>query len=338
VVAAGTNRPVDLVGGVVAFNEERRLAAAVESLLGQELPPGVRWKTVSVVASGCTDRTPELAYALASRHPEVQVRIQPERRGKASALGEIFQRSRGDYLVLLNADAVARPGAVSALVDLAATLTPPFAVMGRPEPSELPPDGVGSGLRLLWKLHHRLHAELLTANQGTHLSDELLLLPISHLPTLPEEIVNDGAFIGAWLRAQGGRLAYADEARVAIEVPWSLSDHIRQRRRIHVGHRQVAHLIGIAPSTMERYFVERPGRAFSLLTEEVRTTPGGATALAWLVAGELASMLAATWDRLPPRRTHRLWTPIREPPDSPEPFGRRVARTSASPTTSDRVG
>jgi hypothetical protein len=338
VVAARTNRPVDLVGGVVAFNEERRLTTAVESLLGQELPPGVRWKAVSVVASGCTDRTPEEARALASRHPEVQVRIQPERRGKASALGEIFQESRGDYLVLLNADAIARPGAVSALLDTAASLAPPFAVMGHPEPNELPPAGIGSGLRLLWGLHHRLHAELLTADQGTHLSDELLLLPISHLPPLPEEIVNDGAFIGAWLRAQGGRLAYAEEARVAIEVPWSLSDHVRQRRRIHVGHRQVAHLVGVAPSTMERYFIERPGRALGLLADEVRSMPGGATALAWLAAGELASMLAATWDRLPPRRNHRLWTPIREPPDSPEPYGRRVARTSASPATSDQAG
>jgi hypothetical protein len=338
VVAAGTNHPVELVGGVVAFNEERRLTAAVESLLGQDLPPGVRWKAISVVASGCTDRTPEVAHALASTYPEVRVRIQPERRGKASALGEIFQESHGDYLVLLNADAVARPGAVSALVDAAATLAPPFAVMGHPEPSELPPAGMGSGLRLLWGLHHRLHAELLSGGQGTHLSDELLLLPISQLPPLPEGIVNDGAFIGAWLRTHGGRLAYAEEARVAIEVPWNLSDHIRQRRRIHVGHRQVADLIGVPPTTMERYFVERPGRALSLLTEEVRKMPGGATALAWLVAGELASMLAATWDQFPPRRTHRLWRPIREPPDSPGPFGRRVARTSASPTTSDRVG
>jgi Glycosyl transferase family 2 len=338
VVATGTDRPVDLVGGVVAFNEERRLPAAVESLLGQELPPGVRWKTVSIVASGCTDRTPEVARALASRHPEIRVRIQPERRGKASALGEIFQETWGDYLVLLNADAIARPGAVSALLDTAASLVPPFAVMGHPEPSELPPAGMGSGLQLLWRLHHRLHAELLRADRGTHLSDELLLLPISHLPPLPEEIVNDGAYIGAWLRAQGGRLAYAEEARVAIEVPWSLPDHIRQRRRIHVGHRQVADLVGIPPSTMGRYFIERPGRALGLLADEVRTTSGGSTALAWLVAGELASMLAATWDRLPPRRNHRLWTPIRAPPGSPKPYGRRAARTSASPATSDRAG
>lgn len=337
-VAADASRSIDLVGGVVAYNEERRLRPAVESLLSQDLPPGARWRTLWIVASGCTDRTPEVARALAAEHPQVRVRLQVERQGKASALGEIFRETRGDYLVLLNADAVAAPGAVSALLDTAASFVPPFAVMGHPEPGELPPAGVGSGLRLLWRLHHRLHSELLAAAEGTHLSDELLLLPASHLPPLPEEIVNDGAFIGAWLRAQGGRLAYAEEARVSIEVPWSLADHIRQRRRILAGHRQVADLVGVAPSTMGRYLVVRPDHALRLLADEVRTLPGGSAALAWLVAGELASAMAAVWDWLPPRRNHRLWTPIRGPPGSPEPFERRVVRTSATPAPSDPAG
>jgi poly-beta-1,6-N-acetyl-D-glucosamine synthase len=329
---------VELVGGVVAYNEERRLRAAVESLLHQDLPPGARWRTIWIVASGCSDRTPEVAQALAYRHPEVRVRLQPERRGKASALGEIFREARGDYLVLLNSDAVARPDAVSALLEAAASLAPPFAVMGHPEPGELPRSGVGHGVRLLWNLHHRLHANLLATGEGTHLSDELLLLPVSHLPPLPAEVVNDGAFIGAWLRASGGQLAYAEEARVSIEVPWSLSDHIRQRRRIHVGHRQVADLVGVTPSTMGKFLVERPGRAMELLEAEVWTMPGGLRALSWLLAGELASIAAAAWDRIPPRRSHRLWVPIQEPPDSLEPYGRRAVRTSASPATSDQVG
>jgi poly-beta-1,6-N-acetyl-D-glucosamine synthase len=333
-----TDRPIDLVGGVVAFNEERRLRAAVESLLEQDLPPRVRWRTLWIVASGCSDRTPEVAHALATRHREVRVRLQPERRGKASALGEIFRETRGDYLVLLNADAVARPGAVAALLRTATSLVPPFAVMGHPEPNELPPAGMGNGVRLLWNLHHRLHAELLATGEGTHLSDELLLLPSSPLPPLPEGIVNDGAFIGAWLRAHGGQLAYAEEARVGIEVPWSFSDHIRQRRRIHVGHRQVANLVGVTPSTMGRYFARHPGRAVGLLAQEIRAMPAGAHGLAWLVAGELASAAAAAWDRIPPRRSHRLWTPIQEPPGSPATYGRPTARTSVSPTPSDQPG
>jgi Glycosyltransferase like family 2 len=332
------NDPIELVGGVVAFNEERRLATAVESLLTQRLPRGARWRTVWVVVSGCTDGSEQVAQAIASRHPEVRVLVQKDRRGKASALREVFRETHGDFLVLLNADAVAGTGAVSALLRAANSLVPPFAVMGHVEPSDLPPSGQGNGIRLLWRLHHRLHEELFSTGEGTHVSDELLLLPGSPLPPLSEGIVNDGAFIGAWLRTQGGRLSYAVDARVTIEVPWTLADHLRQRRRIHVGHQQVTTLIGVAPTTMGRYFLRRPRRALRLLASEVRAMEGGAAALAWLVLGEIGSIAAAIWDQLPPRRSHQLWTPIRERADLPSSFERQAVRTSASPTTSDQAG
>ncbi|MCI4347275.1 MAG: glycosyltransferase [Thermoplasmata archaeon] len=338
-MAIAEPRPTaDLVGGVVAYNEERRLATAVESLLAQRLPEGVRWRAITIVASGCTDRTTEVANALAAAHAEVHVLVQPDRRGKASALREIFRAARGDYLVLLNADAAADPDAVAALLHASISLPRPFAVMGRPWPSELPPARIGAGLQLLWNLHHRLHAELIASGEGTHLSDELLLLPISHLPPLPPGVVNDGAFIGAWLRSQGGSLAYAPDARVHIEVPWTLSDHVRQRRRIHSGHRQVKELVGVTPTTIESFFLRRPKRAVGLLGSAVRETPDGGIALVWLAAGELASAAAAFWDSIPPRRSHRLWVPIREAPSSPGPSGPTGARTSPSRATFDRPG
>ena len=201
-VVAELDPATELIGGIVAFNEERRLAASVESLLAQRLPAGVRWRAITIVASGCTDRTTEVAESLAAAHAEVNVVVQPDRMGKASALREIFRAARGDYLVLLNADAAADPGAVAALLHTASSLSRPFAVMGRPEPAELPPARIGSGLRLLWDLHHRLHAELVASREGTHLSDELLLLPVSHLPPLPPGVVNDGAFVGAHQRLE----------------------------------------------------------------------------------------------------------------------------------------
>jgi poly-beta-1,6-N-acetyl-D-glucosamine synthase len=335
---SGHHPTTELIGGVVAFNEERHLAAAVESLLAQQLPPNIHWRTIWVVASGCTDRTPEVARELATKYPEVQIIFQPERRGKASALGEIFRRVRGDFLVLLNADARALPGAVAALLRSARLLAPPFGVMGRPEPAETPPDGIGRGIQLQWNLHHRLHFELISTGQGTHLSDELLLLPAGALPPLPEGVVNDGAFIGGWLRSHGGRLEYAVDAPVSIEVPFTLADHLRQRRRIHVGHHQVKQLVGVAPTTLGNYLLRCPGRALAILAAGTRGSRGKWAALAWLAAAELAAGIAALWDRIPPRRTHRLWVPIRERRDLPEPFGPRVVRTSASQAPFDQAG
>jgi glycosyltransferase involved in cell wall biosynthesis len=338
VAEAGEASTIDLVGGVVAFNEERHLAAAVESLFAQELPRGARWRTVWVVASGCVDRTVEVAATLAALHPELRLLVQAERRGKAAALQEIFARAQGDFLILLNADAVAQPGAVGALLRTAKALPPPYAVMGHPTPPDLPPKGVGAGLHLLWELHHQLHAELLGSAQGTHLSDELLLLPVSHLPPLPPEVVNDGAFIGAWLHAHGGGLAYARDAAVRIEVPSDLANHIRQRRRILFGHRQVTRLVGVAPTTMERFVLRHPKRALALVRASVRRTPSGYVALLWLAVAEGVSMMAALWDSIPPQRNHRLWEPTQEAAGSRAPSVPTIGRTSQSVAPSDRAG
>lgn len=331
----GSGRRIELVGGVVAFNEERRLGAAVTSLLDQELPPEARWRRIWVVVSGSTDGTAAVARALAGAHPEVRVIVQPERQGKAAALREVLRVTLGDFLILLNGDAIAAPGSVAELLRTAAPLPPPYAVMARPEPEDLPPGVFGHGIQLLWNLHHRLHAELVTRGEGNHLSDELLLLSTWPLLTLPEDVVNEGAFIGAWLRKQGGSLAYAVDSRVAIEVPWNLPDHLRQRRRIHVGHRQVATLFGVAPTTIGRYLVKRPGRALALMVDELRASRGSGPALLWLAVGELASAAAALWDWLPPRRSHRLWTPIRERSGSRGPSGPTIAGNVGSGAPSE---
>lgn len=334
----GLGRSVVLVGGVVAFNEESRLPRAIASLLRQELPSGTVWGTIWIVVSGCTDRTLEVARRLAAMHPEVQVLEQAERRGKASALAEVFRVARGDYLVLLNADAGAEEGAISSLLRTAAALEPPFAVMGETIPTELPPTPLSTSIELLWDLHNRLHADLLTLGEGTHLSDELLLLPISALPPLGEGVVNDGAFIGAWLWSHGGRLAFDSGAAVSIEVPWDLSDHVRQRRRIHFGHRQVRQMTGVVPSTIWRVFLRRPAWTLRLLHQVMAARRGGRRALAFIIAAESLSIAGAIWDRLPPREDHRLWRPIRGSADWPMPTGPPAVRTSASPVPSDLLG
>lgn len=328
----------DLVGGIVAFNEERTLRASVESLLAQELPPGARWRSLWVVASGCTDRTESVAQALARSHPEVRVVVEPDRRGKAAALGQVFRAAVGDYLVLLNADAEARPGAIAALLREADSGTALFGVMGRPDPAQLPSGLLGRMLLLLWELHHQLHLELTATREATHLSDELMLLPIGHLPPLPEDVVNDGAFIGGWLAGHGGRLRYAPEARVSIEVPWTIRDHLRQRRRILSGHQQVRALLGVPPTTLGRFLTQDIGRVARLLGRAVARAPRGIEALVGLLVTEVAAMMAAHWDRLPPRRSHRLWETIAAPP-SPSPTPpRRAARTPSSPGPFERVG
>lgn len=296
-----------LVAGTVAYNEEKRIGPALRSLLDQRLPEGYRWGRVYVVASGCTDRTAECAR---ETDPRVEVIVQPDRLGKASALREILSRTDGEFLVLLNGDALAEPGSVAALIRATTNVPVPFAVMARPGP---PPDrtgGFSESIRLLWEVHHRFHAYILSVGMGSNLSDELLLLPGAALPPLPVGVVNDGGYIGAWLRREGGTILYAPDALVTIEAARRFRDHVSQRRRIRWGLRQVETVVGVAPMTLQRYAITHPLAAARLLWTVVRSTPRGLRSLTVLAAAEGAALGLAWWDRLPPRRDHVRWATL----------------------------
>jgi len=303
--------PTVLSAGIVAHNEERNLETAFRSLHDQDLPEDTAWDAFWIVASGCTDGTVAVAERLAKEDPRVRVLVEPERMGKAHALREVFVRARGSALVLLNADAKAEAGAVRALLDVARDRAAPFAVMGRPV---LPPGTKGrwtQELRLMWSLHHEFHLELQRLGGGAHLSDELLLVSLPGFPTLPDGTINDGSYLGVWLSQHGGHRLYAPEARVTVDVPGSVRDHLEQRRRIVYGNQQVTVALGEAPSTFVGYALRSPARAVELLRRSHLSKRTGWTHLARLAAAEAVAITLANWDRLPPPTDHVRWRRIR---------------------------
>jgi len=330
-------RPITLAGGVVAHNDESRIERSVRALLGQSLPEGVSWGRIWIVASGCTDRTTEIASALAAEEPRLGVIIEPERRGKASAIREVFRRAEGSALVVLNSDATPEPNAVRELLRRVEGRPPPFAVMARP----VVPDSVHGDwtetMRWMWDLHHELHLRFLAAGRGTHLSDELLLFSLPGPPELPSGVINDGSYFAVWLAQHGGGRWYAPEARVAIEVPNSRDDHLRQRRRIHVGNAQVRSLLGAAPTTLPRYFLQEPTAALAALRTMVGR-PSGPRHFLRVAEWEVVAHLLAAWDRLPPRRDHVRWQRIRGAAPLSAPSASGGASDTASVDLPQRVG
>ncbi len=333
------DRPVRyrLAGGIVAHNEERSIERAIRSLLTQALPEGTEWTGLWVVASGCTDGTVAEARRVAAEDPRVVVLVEPERRGKAHALAEVFRHAEGDGVVLLNADAEAEPNAVAELLRVGARATAPFAVMARPVVPPDPAEGPRRALPLMWELHHRFHQRLQADGGGAHLSDELLLVSRDPSPPLPDGIINDGSYIAVWLALHSFPRLYAERARVRIVVPYRWRDHLHQRRRIRFGNSQVQRTLGLAPSTLVRFAVRHPRLAARLIRETVEGQPQGYRAFAGLVLAEIASNALALWDRLPPERDHVRWRRIAPasaaPPSPPAARASRARPPTANPTS-----
>ncbi len=312
--------PCRISGGMATFNDAPTIRGAVASLLGQELPDGVSWEHLWIVASASSDGTVEILRELSARDSRIRVLTEPERKGKVSALNLIFRQAAGDYLALLNADDCAEPGALRALLSEAAGAAGPVAVMGRPLPGPKAPSAVRDIIGLLWELHHCFHEELVLHGQAAHLSDNLLLLSRSCLQPLPEDVINDGAYLGVRLRELGGELRYAPCAKVVLSVPTSLADHLSQRRRIHVGHRQVAKKLRRAPTTFQRAAVTDPRQAFRILRKALSESAHPVRALLGLSVLEALARLLVLWDLLPPEHDHVRWVRIR--PESLSPIHR----------------
>ena len=303
-------RGAPLCGGIVAYNEHDRIAGAIRSLLNQRLPNGAFWQRIIVVVSGSTDGTDLVVESMATRDSRIQLVVQSQREGKSSALAEVFRRATGDYLVLLNGDARAGKGAVRELLTAALSPSERFAVMGRPVPPEGDPGRFSSAVSLLWAIHNSLHSAVLSDGSGNHLSDELLLLPVRQLPPLERGIINDGSFVGGWLVQNHGELRYAPRAAAAITSPRTFREHVRQRRRIVFGHRQIRDELAVEPLTIGRFARSNPRRAIRIVARETRR-PGGIYALGILLAGEALAVTLAMVDAGSKEQDHVRWNPIR---------------------------
>jgi poly-beta-1,6-N-acetyl-D-glucosamine synthase len=330
----GAPGPRWIAGGIVAHNDEHRIAGSIRSLLSQELPDGFAWSRISVVASGCTDRTVDIARALADRDPRLDLVVEPVRRGKAAALREVLRRSEGESVVLLNSDSVALPGAVAALLRTAESKPSPYAVMARPVVARDPSGSWPSSIEWMWELHHELHREILAQGRGRHLSDELFLLSLPAPAPLRSGIINDGSFLGVWYARHGGSCWYAPDSHVAISTPGTVRDHLVQRRRIHVGNAQVRAILGTSPTTLPRLFLDDPGQAARALRSMLRR-PGGARHFARIAFWELVAHGLAMWDRVPPARDHVNWQRITSRPAA---IPDRTAGASQPGGTTEELG
>jgi len=223
----------------MAYNEEANIGKLLEAVFTQRLNR-CHLNQIFVVASGCTDRTVEIARAYEAQDARLRVIVQEARQGKASAINLFLKQAQGEICIVESADTI--PGRYTYENLVLPFLDSQVGMTGsRPIPVNSTKCFIGYCAHFLWGLHHSLalkHPKL----------GELIAFR-NQVQHVPENTAVDEASVEQIITQAGYTLCYAPQAIVYNKGPETVADFIRQRRRIATGHMHLKSASGYAPST-----------------------------------------------------------------------------------------
>lgn len=292
--------------GISASDSAPSLPALLNLVRSEEFGDAFSMGRLTVVASGCPGGLLAELAAVQEEDSRVDVIVEPERRGKAEAVNRIIADSVGEYLVLLNSDAIPAKGAILALLEELSSDGRTGCVSARPvfrDSGGL----LASLLGIMWSTHNLASLTLNHHMISNHTSDELFVARRELLTPLPPSLVNDGAYIGGRIQAGGHLVKFSRRAVVSIDVPERPADLIGQRRRIVFGHVQVWKKLGNPPKTVESLLFLKPTLAARILVVSLSSRPRLIPALPVAVVSEILSAVLAMSDHLRSSTKHAVW-------------------------------
>lgn len=226
--------------GIPAHNEEGNIGRLLDVLLKHRFDDGIELEEIVVVASGCTDRTIDIVKGFCNGDDTIKLITEDKKSGKAHAINHFMKSTDSDILVLESADTIPEKGAINELVK-------PFCdeqiglVGGRPVPVNSDRSIVGFAVHLIWELHHEIAS--VSPKAGECIAFRNIF------DSMPTDTATDEACLEAMIKARGYKLHYSPDAVFYNKGPETISDLIKQRVRIHIGHIHLAHVHSYRPST-----------------------------------------------------------------------------------------
>jgi cellulose synthase/poly-beta-1,6-N-acetylglucosamine synthase-like glycosyltransferase len=212
--------------GVLCFNEAQNIERLLLALLHQQLQQ-VEITEIIVISSGSTDSTNSIVLAVSELNPLISLIIEKERNGKSAAINTFIRLAKNDILVIESGDTIPAETTIEKLVI-------PFAeesigmTGGRPLPTNHQDSLIGYSVNLLWRMHHKM--ALIQPKLGEMIAFRKVF------SSIPVESAVDEASIEAEIFKIGLKKKYIPEAIIHNKGPETISDFIKQRRRIASGH------------------------------------------------------------------------------------------------------
>lgn len=256
--------------GICAFNEERNIGQLLDDVLSQtNLPKNFK---VIVVASGCTDNTAAIVREVAREHDRVQLIEEAQRSGKTGAINHILAKCESQLLALVDADIRLRRNCISEI--LRGFCDERIGVVGAMPIVANPEDGpVAKSASIIWRVMSRALSELSMRGELSYVMGEMYCIRTSLVDRIPDEIVNDDAYVATRARSKGLKVILAARANFDTTVPSSIPGYVAQRRRITFGHLQIRGQMGRFATSMEGVALEHSSTLMRAMIWEVASRP-----------------------------------------------------------------
>ncbi|MBU0732037.1 glycosyltransferase [Patescibacteria group bacterium] len=272
--------------GICAYNEENNIGKLLDNLreqIGNE---------IIVVASGCTDDTVEIVDSKKAKDDRIKLFVQEQREGKSSAANLFIKNSSNNLLVLLSADILPDNDAIEKLIQV--FKDDKIGMAGaRPIPVNTHKTFIGFCVNYMWQLHH------LIALQDPKCGEMIAFRKV--FEQIPAESAVDEASIEEKIRKKGLEIKYVPEAVVRNMGPKSISDFIKQRRRIALGHHWLKKNKGYEVSTLNG------GKIINLILANM---PKGLLKKIWVIGMiklEIWSRFLGWWDYTVLKKNAHIW-------------------------------
>lgn len=298
-------RSLECTIGICAYNEAKNIGRLLESLIAdQSLTCN---SEILVVSSGSTDVTTEIVSKFSEKDRRVELIVQGERLGKASAINEILKRASHEIIFLIPADVLPAP---SSLIRLASEFSNPKVgvVCGSPLPVNSERNFSGYLANLMWRLHNRTLKLLGDSDINTHASGELMAVRGGIIDHIPMNTVNDDAYLAVEI-SKGYRVKYCESAKVYLKAPSNIADYVRQRRRVMFGHHSVRRTTGSYPRTLGAMPYYDLRRLLKVIRDEISYRASDIPKLGLAIALEIVSNVLA-WIDVILKRKYISWSAV----------------------------
>ncbi|MCK9329593.1 MAG: glycosyltransferase family 2 protein [Candidatus Cloacimonetes bacterium] len=224
--------------GVMAYNEEKNISHILSALLNQQQNNKhsnikVQIDEIIVISSGSTDNTNNIVEDFSQKNNKIKLIKEKTRNGKSSAINLFIKNANTNILIVESADTIPDKNCVLNLIqpfynseDMSETKI--GMTGGHPIPLNYNNDFISYAVKLLWKLHHKM--ALFSPKLGEMIAFKKVFEKI------PEQSAVDEASIEAIIKEKGLDCKYIPKAIVYNKGPETLSDFIKQRKRIAIGH------------------------------------------------------------------------------------------------------